>query len=80
MKISKTILVFIVSFVTFYMLLSLVGCMFYGSDGNHLNYFKIIGEPAWAMIYSMFGGWWMAAMISNEYYDLLEDRENRKNW
>lgn len=75
MKTTKSILVFITAFILGYFFLSLFGCMFFDSEGNHFKFDYIIGQPAWTMIYTICIGWWLAGMIAHEYYDKLTEQE-----
>jgi hypothetical protein len=74
MKTTKSILVFAVTFVLGYLLLSVLGCMFFDTDGNHNHYSDILGNRNWFTIYSIFIGWWVATIASTEYYELLEKK------
>lgn len=78
MKTTKSALVFIITFVLGYFFLSLFGCMFFDSEGNHFKFDYIVGQPAWTMIYSILIGSWLPGMIAQDYYHNLEYKE-RKN-
>jgi hypothetical protein len=75
MKTTKSILVFITAFILGYFFLSSLGCMFFDSEGNHFKFNYIIGQPGWALLYTLFIGWWLAGMITHEYYDKLSEQE-----
>lgn len=74
MKTTKSILVFTVTFILGYLLLSVLGCMFFDADGNHNNYSDVIGNRTWFTVYSTFIGWWVAAIAGSEYYEALENK------
>jgi hypothetical protein len=52
---------YLVSFVLFFLLLSLIGVFFN-------PYSEIITNHNWFMVYSMFLGWWLAIFPAREYY------------
>jgi len=52
---------YLVSFVLFFLLLSLIGVFF-------TPYSEIITNHNWFMVYSMFLGWWLAIFPAREYY------------
>jgi hypothetical protein len=55
--------IYLMSFVSIYMMLSLVGLVF--SDAS---YFDILHSNGWSVIYSLFIGWWMSIFPAREYY------------
>lgn len=75
MKIAKSILVFITTFILGYFLLSSFGCMFFDSQGHHFKFDYIIGQTFWFFIYLSCIGWWTSGMIVHEYYDKLTEQE-----
>ena len=52
---------YLVSFVLFFLLLSLIGVFF-------TPYNEIITNHNWFMVYAMFLGWWLAIFPAREYY------------
>lgn len=52
---------YLVSFVLFFLLLSLIGVFF-------TPYSEIITNHGWFMVYAMFLGWWLAIFPAREYY------------
>jgi uncharacterized membrane protein len=52
---------YLVSFVLFFLLLSLIGVFF-------TPYSEIITNHNWFMVYTMFLGWWLAIFPAREYY------------
>lgn len=75
MKTTKSILVFAVTYIIGYLFLSVLGCMFFDTDGNHNHYSDILGNRSWFIIYSLFIGVWIALTASHEYYELLENKK-----
>jgi hypothetical protein len=55
--------VYLLSFVSIYMMLSLVGLVF--SDASYID---ILRSSPWSMIYSLFFGWWLSIFPAREYY------------
>lgn len=52
---------YLVSFVLFFLLLSLIGVFF-------TPYSDIVTNHNWFMVYAMFLGWWLAIFPAREYY------------
>lgn len=68
-------LVYLITFMLGYLVLSSFGCIFYKSDLVHYTYSECLGCVNWFFIYTMFIGWWIAAVVAHEYYDSqLESR------
>jgi len=57
---------YLVSFVLFFLLLSLIGVFF-------TPYSEIITNHNWFMVYTMFLGWWLAIFPAREYYISKQD-------
>lgn len=76
MKITKSILVFTVTYIIGYLFLSVLGCMFFDANGNHNHYSTILGNTTWFTLYGFFIGWWVATITSHEYYEALENKDN----
>ncbi len=55
--------IYLMSFVSIYMMLSLVGLVF--SDASYVD---ILHSSPWTMIYSLFFGWWLSIFPAREYY------------
>jgi uncharacterized membrane protein (DUF373 family) len=67
MKNTAALVVFITTFITMYFVFSLVGSVFCS-----YNYQLVISSPDWAMMYSMFLGWWIAMIPAIETYQYLD--------
>jgi hypothetical protein len=61
MKTIILFLIYILSFMLFYFVLSLIGILW---D----NYSHIITNQFWFLWYSLLLGWWMAIFPAREYY------------
>jgi hypothetical protein len=55
--------IYLLSFVSIYMMLSLVGLVF--SDASYID---ILHSDAWSAIYCCFLGWWISIFPAREYY------------
>jgi hypothetical protein len=55
--------VYLLSFVSIYMMLSLVGLVF-----SDTSYMDILRSGNWGGIYSLLFGWWMSIFPAREYY------------
>lgn len=75
MRKTKSIIVWFIAFIGFYLLLSLLGCMFFNPDGSHISYSQVIGDEKWCFIYAVFVGWWLAGVIADEYYKQSKFKE-----
>lgn len=69
MRTTKSIVVYIVSFMLLYLGLSAIGCIFPKSNLELHTYSECIGSREWFIIYTLFIGWWVSAIIAREYYD-----------
>lgn len=69
MKTTKSIAVFIATYLVLYLILSAMGCMFIKGDGNHYSYGECIGSTFWFTMYNLFIGWWVAGIVANDYYE-----------
>lgn len=69
MKTTKAIVIWFVTFMVTYLVLSAVGCLFLSSDGNALHYRECAGNPSWFVMYSLFLGWWLSSIVAMDYYD-----------
>ena len=76
MKTTKAMLIYFISFVVGYLLLSTIGVMFHKigdiEGDTHYGYTEILGSTAWFTIYSLFIGWWIAAIVACEYLQKKE--------
>ena len=61
MKSIILIVIYFVSYMFFFLLLSTVGVFF---D----SYIEVITSNGWFMAYSLFLGWWLAIFPAREYY------------
>jgi hypothetical protein len=55
--------IYLLSFVSIYMMLSLVGLVF-----STANYLDILRDDAWSFIFCTCFGWWLAIFPAREYY------------
>ena len=65
MKVTVLFLVFIVSFMFWFFVLSAVGILW-------LPYEAIITNAEWFLIYTLFFGWWLAGFPARSYYIMHE--------
>ncbi len=72
MKLITLIAIYLLSFITIYMMMSLVGLVF----SDH-GYVEILRMSNWTMMYSLFFGWWLAGMSAREYYVHHQEYFNR---
>ena len=63
MKTLNLIIIYILSFITFYLMLSSIGVIL---GQSYLNCIHSIG---WFCIYTLFIGVWLSAFVSAEYYE-----------
>ena len=61
MKTIKLILIYLSTFVMFFLLLSAIGMLW---D----SYYNITSDITWFIVYTMFFGWWLALLPTREYY------------
>ena len=64
--------VYLLSFVSIYMMLSLVGLVF-----SDTSYVDILRNNNWTIMYSLFFGWWMSIFPAREYYLLNQSYLDR---
>lgn len=69
MKTTKAIVIWFVTFMVAYLVLSSVGCLFLDEGGCHYSYCVCAGNVQWFLIYSLFLGWWLSSIIAMDYYD-----------
>lgn len=62
--------VYVLSFIAFFYILSLAGIMY-------STYSETINSDGWKGTYSLFFGWWLAALPTRELYLLWEDKYER---
>ena len=55
--------IYLMSFVTIYMMMSLVPLAF-----SEMSYVEILRSNNWTMMYSLLFGWWMSFFPAREYY------------
>jgi len=55
--------IYLMSFVSIYMMMSLVGLVF-----SDTSYVDILRNGNWGGIYSLLFGWWMSVFPAREYY------------
>lgn len=61
MKSIMLIVIYFVSYIFFFLLLSTVGMFF-------VPYLEVITSDGWFIGYTMFFGWWLAIFPTREYY------------
>jgi hypothetical protein len=64
--------IYLLSFVSIYMMLSLVGLVF-----SNASYMDILRSSPWTIIYSLFFGWWLSIFPAREYYLLNQSYLDR---
>jgi len=69
MKLTKSFIVFFAAYLIGYLAFSAMWCLFYKSNLQHYTYSEALGNASWFIIYSIFFGSWIGAMISHEYYE-----------
>lgn len=62
MKSLIAILMYITLFLLFYLLISVIGSLFY-------PYNEVISDVVWFTFYAVFVGWWLAAIPTYEVYN-----------
>ena len=62
MKTLTLMAIYVASFITIFLMLSLVGYVF-GTP-----YMEIIHSQNWQVVYSIFFGWWLPIFPCREYY------------
>lgn len=63
MKSIILLAIYLLSFVSIYMMLSLVGLVF-----SEASYLDILRSDPWTSIYCMIFGWWLSIFPAREYY------------
>ena len=61
MKSIILMFVYLGSFTLIYLMLSLIGALFY-------PYKEVINNSDWFIVYTLFFGWWLAMFPAREYY------------
>lgn len=69
-----TIVVYLLSFIVLYLLLSCFGLLFYMDNGDHYSYLVIIGSQNWFEIYSFLFGWWTSLFPTIEFYNKVKHK------
>lgn len=69
MKVTAFLFACLATFMTFYFLLSGVGCLFIGKDEGYMD---VISNMSWFMIYTLFFGWWITILCNLELYSKME--------
>jgi len=64
--------VYLLSFVSIYMMMSLVPLVF-----SDTSYVDILRNNNWTIMYSLFFGWWMSIFPAREYYLLNQSYLDR---
>jgi hypothetical protein len=71
MKSLIAILIYAGAFMGMFFMFSLIGLLW--ND----NYYSIISDHTWFMLYTLFFGWWLAMFPTREYYVQNEDYFDR---
>ena len=71
MKTITLFIIYFISYIFFFLLLSTVG-MFSGT-----SYIEVIQSEGWLVTYSLFLGWWLSIFPAREYYLSNEDYFDR---
>lgn len=61
MRTITLFIIYFVSFIFFYLLLSTIGMFFY-------SYVEVITSHDWFVMYSIYIGWWISVFPAREYY------------
>jgi hypothetical protein len=69
MKLTKSFIVFFAAYLISYLVFSAIGCLFFKPNLQHYTYSEVVGNIAWFVIYNLFIGWWIGAIIAHEYYE-----------
>lgn len=69
MKTTKAIVIWFVTYMVAYLVLSLVGCLFFKADLSHFSYLECAGNVSWFLFYGIFLGWWLSSIVAMDYYD-----------
>jgi len=64
--------VYLLSFVSIYMMMSLVPLVF-----SDTSYVEILRNNNWTIMYSLFFGWWMSIFPARKYYLLNQSYLDR---
>jgi hypothetical protein len=67
MKTLALLVIYILSFISIFFILSLVGILF-------TDYISVIKSDNWAGAYCLFFGWWMAAFPTREFYIMYKEQ------
>jgi hypothetical protein len=63
MKAISLIVVYVMSFLFVYLMLSLIGVII-----SHQTFESVTGESGWFMAYTFLIGWWISIFPAREYY------------
>jgi hypothetical protein len=70
MKNTVSLVVYVITFIAMYFVLSLFGSIIGGCD-----YSTVLEERGWFIMYSLFLGWWLALIPANDVYEDLRRKE-----
>lgn len=69
MKTIIYILLYIFLTIGYYLLLSLIGLLFFKENGDHFTYVEITGNAFWFVFYLVLFHWWLVMFSLTEYWD-----------
>jgi hypothetical protein len=76
MKTTKSMLVYFITFISMYFILSIFVCLFYSQTIDQSRYVNCITDRSWLILYTLFLGWWISMIPTYEYHEYLENNEN----
>lgn len=73
MRVTLYLLACLATFMTFYFILSGIGCLFL-TESNQ-KYVDVVSNLNWFMLYTLFFGWWITLICNIELYTRLKINE-----
>jgi hypothetical protein len=74
MKNTVSMMVYTITFMAMYFVLSLFGCLFVKGDYN-----DVLSDTQWFIMYTLFLGWWIALIPAVDCYSSMEKKEKQMN-
>ena len=74
MKNTVSMMVYTITFMAMYFVLSLFGCLFVEGDYN-----DVLSDTQWFIMYTLFLGWWVALIPARDCYISMEKKERSAN-
>jgi hypothetical protein len=78
MKNTVSMMVYTITFMAMYFVLSLFGCLFF-TGNEHPDYDQVLGDTQWFIMYTLFLGWWVALIPARDCYISMEKKERSAN-